>query len=65
MRRHDITVYTLQELGLLGDTDINHLSWATEMDCVLCTCDDHTDENPDRRSEHHHLFDTVDGHQPK
>lgn len=40
LRRHNITVYTLQELGLLGDSDINHLSRATEMGCVLCTCDD-------------------------
>jgi len=40
LRRHDITIYTLQELGLLGDTDINHLTRATEMECVLCTCDD-------------------------
>jgi len=34
LRRHDITIYTLQELGLLGDTDINHLTRATEMECV-------------------------------
>lgn len=40
LRRHDIVVYTLQELGLLGDTDVNHLNRATELGCVLCTCDD-------------------------
>ena len=40
LRRRGISVYTLQELDLLGDTDINHLARATEMGCVLCTCDE-------------------------
>ncbi len=39
LRRHNITVYTLQELNSLGDTDINHLTRAVKMGCVLCTCD--------------------------
>lgn len=39
LRRHGITVYTVQELKVLGDSDVNHLARATEMGCVLCTHD--------------------------
>lgn len=40
LRRRGIQVYTLQELGTLGDSDENHLSRATGLNCVLCTCDE-------------------------
>lgn len=40
MRRKGIEVFTVRDLGLRGDTDINHLRRATEMGCVLCTHDD-------------------------
>ena len=39
LRRREIEVFTLQELGVLGDSDANHLERATKMGCVLCTCD--------------------------
>jgi len=34
-----IDVLTVRDLGQLGDSDINHLRRATEMECVLCTHD--------------------------
>jgi Domain of unknown function (DUF5615) len=39
LRRRGITVATPQELGVLGDADVNHLERATEMGYVLCTHD--------------------------
>ncbi len=39
-RKRGMDVITVQELGVLGDTDINHLSRATTMGCVLCTQDE-------------------------
>ena len=39
LRRRNIEVFTTQELGTLGDSDINHLRRATDMGCVLCTHD--------------------------
>jgi hypothetical protein len=40
LRRRDIEVVTLQDIGALGDSDENHLQRATAMGCVLCTCDE-------------------------
>lgn len=40
LRRREIEVFTLQELGVLGDSNANHLERATKMGCVLCTYDD-------------------------
>ncbi len=39
LRRKGIEVLTPQELGTLGDSDINHLNRATRLNCVLCTYD--------------------------
>lgn len=39
LRQRGIEVFTVQELGTLGDSDLNHLSRATELGCVLCTYD--------------------------
>jgi hypothetical protein len=39
MRNRGIDVVTVRDLGLLGDTDINHLQRAAEMGRVLCTYD--------------------------
>lgn len=39
LRRRGIDVVNVRGLGLLGDTDINHLKRATEMGRVLCTYD--------------------------
>jgi hypothetical protein len=37
--RHGIDAITVRDLGELGDTDINHLQRATEMERVLVTHD--------------------------
>ena len=34
-----IDVVSAHSLGKLGDTDPQHLQRATEMGCILCTCD--------------------------
>ncbi|MBI5961002.1 MAG: DUF5615 family PIN-like protein [Chloroflexi bacterium] len=39
LQRRNIEVVTVHSLGLLGDSDINHLARATEMGYVLCTFD--------------------------
>jgi hypothetical protein len=39
MRGRGIDAITVRDLGLLGDTDINHLKRASEMGRVLCTYD--------------------------
>ncbi|GAB5494148.1 MAG: hypothetical protein Phog2KO_43630 [Phototrophicaceae bacterium] len=39
LRRKNIDVVTVREIGYLGDTDTNHLQRATEMNYVLCTHD--------------------------
>ena len=39
LRRRGITVITVRDLDLLGDTDANHLARATRMGYVLCTHD--------------------------
>ncbi|MFN8372646.1 MAG: DUF5615 family PIN-like protein [Anaerolineae bacterium] len=39
LKRRGIEAITVLELGLLGDTDINHLERATSMGYVLCTHD--------------------------
>ena len=39
LKRRDIDVETVRDLGLLGDSDENHLRRATELGCVLCTHD--------------------------
>lgn len=39
MKQRGIDAFTVRDLGLLGDTDINHLRRATEMGRVLCTYD--------------------------
>lgn len=39
LERRGITAVTVRDLGLLGDTDANHLNRATEMEYVLVTCD--------------------------
>lgn len=39
MRQRDIDAVTIRDLGLLGDTDSNHLRRASEMGRVLCTYD--------------------------
>ena len=39
LRRRAIDAVTVRDLALLGDSDLNHLKRATEMNCVLCTHD--------------------------
>ncbi len=39
MRARGIEVVTVRDLGLLGDSDENHLARATRMGYVLCTYD--------------------------
>lgn len=39
LKRRSIYAVTVRDLGLLGDSDINHLHRATEMNFVLCTYD--------------------------
>jgi hypothetical protein len=39
LKRNGIDVVTVRELGLLGDTDANHLQLAAQMGRVLCTHD--------------------------
>ncbi len=39
LRRHEIEVVTVRELGTLGDEDVMHLERATAMGFVLCTHD--------------------------
>ena len=39
LKRRGIEVVTVRDLGLLGDSDINHLYRATQMSHVLCTHD--------------------------
>lgn len=39
LKRRHIEAVTVRDLGLLGDSDINHLRRAAEMGCVLCTHD--------------------------
>lgn len=39
MQQRGIDAVTVRDLGLLGDTDINHLRRASEMGRVLCTYD--------------------------
>ena len=39
LRRRGINVVTVRELGLLGDTDENHLARSTMMGCTLVTTD--------------------------
>jgi hypothetical protein len=39
LSRRSIEAITVRDLGLLGDSDINHLYRATEMESVLCTHD--------------------------
>lgn len=39
LRRRGIEVIIPQEIETLGDSDLNHLQRATEMNCVLCTHD--------------------------
>jgi hypothetical protein len=39
LERRGITVVTVRDLGLLGDSDANHMQRATEMEHVLVTCD--------------------------
>lgn len=39
LRQRGIEAITVRDLGLLGDSDINHLKRANEMDYVLCTHD--------------------------
>jgi hypothetical protein len=39
LRRRGITAVTVRDLGLLGDSDENHLARATKMGYVLCTFD--------------------------
>ena len=40
LKRRGIDTITVNELGLRGDADVNHLQRATEMGRVLCTMDD-------------------------
>lgn len=39
LHRRGIEAVTVRSLGLLGDSDLNHLRRAAEMGCVLCTHD--------------------------
>ena len=39
LKRRNIEVVTVRDLGFLGDSDINHLRRATELGYVLCTHD--------------------------
>jgi hypothetical protein len=39
MKQRGVDAVTVRDLGLLGDTDINHLRRATEMGRVLCSYD--------------------------
>lgn len=39
LRRRGIEAVTVLDLGLLGETDVNHLKRAAEMGYVLCTYD--------------------------
>jgi hypothetical protein len=39
LKRRNIEAVTVRDLGVLGDSDINHLHRATEMGLVLCTHD--------------------------
>ena len=39
LKRRSIEAVTVRDLGLLGESDINHLHRATELGFVLCTHD--------------------------
>ncbi|MCB9077995.1 MAG: DUF5615 family PIN-like protein [Anaerolineaceae bacterium] len=39
LKRRHIDAVTVRDLGVLGDSDVNHLRRATEMGYVLCTHD--------------------------
>lgn len=39
LQRRGVDVITVRDLGLLGDSDENHLTRATNMKRVLATCD--------------------------
>lgn len=39
LKRRNIEAVTVRDLDLLGDSDINHLHRATQMEYVLCTHD--------------------------
>lgn len=39
LRQHDIDIITVRDLGQLGDSDVNHLHRASDMNRVLCTQD--------------------------
>lgn len=39
LKRKNIEVVTVRDIGYLGDTDTNHLQRATAMNYVLCTHD--------------------------
>lgn len=39
LQRRGITAVTVRDLGLLGDSDINHLAHATRLGYILCTND--------------------------
>lgn len=39
LKRRNIEAVTVRDLGLLGDSDVNHLHRATQMEYVLCTHD--------------------------
>ena len=39
LRRRGITAVSVRDLGLLGDSDINHLTRATQMGYILVTTD--------------------------
>ncbi|HEX9922763.1 MAG TPA: DUF5615 family PIN-like protein [Anaerolineae bacterium] len=39
LKRRNIEAVTIRDLGLLGDSDVNHLHRAAEMGYVLCTHD--------------------------
>lgn len=39
LRQQGIDVVTVRDLGQLGDSDVNHLHRATDMNRVLCTQD--------------------------
>jgi hypothetical protein len=40
LRLRGIEVVTARDLGTLSDSDLNHLTRATQMGCVLCTHDE-------------------------
>jgi hypothetical protein len=39
LRVRGIEAFTARDLDVLGDSDLNHLERATQMNCVLCTYD--------------------------